>query len=229
MITIFNDLFHLFYPKLCVGCNTQLTKNEIILCTLCRNDLPLTNITNYKDNKIVDAFYGKVLIHKAFSLLFYRKESITKKLIQELKYKGNEDISTFFGNWLGAMLKENKEFADVAIIIPVPLHKKRRKERGYNQLTKMGECLSAHLNIPFIENKLIRVSSTKTQTLKSRFERFSNLETKFILKDKDFFNNKHVLLIDDVITTGATLEACAKEFAEIKNCKISLLTMAYTD
>lgn len=224
-----NDLIHLFYPKLCASCQNQLTKNESIVCTVCRNDLPLTNITNYKDNKIVDAFYGKVLIHKAFSLLFYRKESISKRLIQELKYKGNEEISTFFGNWLGELLRENKEFSQVDFIIPVPLHQKRFKQRGYNQVTKFGERLSYHLKIPFVENNLIRISATKTQTLKTRFERFTNLDTKFILKDKSQFINKHILLIDDVITTGATLEACAKEFTQIKNCSVSVLTMAYTD
>lgn len=229
MMTVLSDLFHLFYPKLCACCDKQLTKNEIVICTICRNDLPLTSITNYTDNKIKDAFYGKILIHKAFSLLFYRKENSTKKLVQELKYKGNEEISSFFGNWLGELLKENQEFNDVDYIIPVPLHQKRFKERGYNQVTKMGESLNYHLNIPFLEDKLIRVSSTKTQTLKSRFERFTNLETKFVLNDKQLFLNKHVLLIDDVITTGATLEACAKEFSEIKSCKISVLTMAYTE
>lgn len=228
-MTVLSDLFHLFYPKLCASCDEQLTKNETVVCTICRNDLPLTNIIDYTDNKVIEAFYGKVLIYKGYSLLFYRKENTTKKLIQELKYKGNEEISSFFGNWLGSLFKENQEFSDVDYIIPVPLHKKRLKERGYNQVTKMGKSLQDHLNIPFVEDKLMRISSTKTQTLKSRFERFTNLETKFVLNDTQLFVNKHVLLIDDVITTGATLEACAKEFAGIKGCKISIVTMAYTE
>lgn len=228
MIAIKN-LFHLFYPKLCAICEHQLLENEYIVCTICRHDLPLTNITNYKDNAIVDSFYGKVLIEKAFSLLFYRKESSTKKLIQELKYKNNENVGIFFGDWLGELLKTNKEFNTIDYIIPVPLHKKKLKQRGYNQLTKFGEQLSFHLSIPFVPNKLIRISSTKTQTLKSRFERFSNLETKFVVTDQSFFNNKHILLIDDVITTGATLEACVREIKKSENAKVSILTMAYTE
>lgn len=226
---ILKDLFHLFYPKLCVICDEKLIENENVICTLCRHDLPLTNFLDYTDNKVTQTFYGRVLIEKAFSLLFYRKEGSTLHLIHNLKYKGNEEIGVFFGNWLGETLKENQEFATIDFIIPVPLHPKKRRERGYNQVTKFGKRLSFYLNIPFIENELIRISSTKTQTFKARFERFNNVDTKFLLKNPSKFNNKHILLIDDVITTGATLEACAKEFSKSENCKISILTMAYTE
>lgn len=191
--------------------------------------MPLTNFKDFKQNKVSETFYGRILIEKAFSLLVFRKEGITKKLIHDLKYKGNEEVGSFFGNWLGTILKENQEFKNVDYIIPVPLHPEKLKERGYNQVTKFGETLSNHLNIPFLENYLVRTSSTKTQTFKARFERFNNIETKFLLESPDFFDNKHILLIDDVITTGATLEACAKEFMKSKDCKISILTMAYTE
>jgi len=127
------------------------------------------------------------------------------------------------------MLAENEEFKKVDCIIPVPLHPKKMRERGYNQVTKFGKQLSFYLKKPFISNELVRISSTKTQTFKSRFERFNHLDTKFHLKNPAKFNNKHILLIDDVITTGATLEACAKEFLKAENCKISILTMAYTE
>lgn len=226
---IIKDLFHLFYPKLCANCKNQLTQNEIVVCTFCRHDLPLTNFADYSNNTISQTFFGRVQIEKANSLLFFRKKGITKNLIHELKYKGNEDIGTFFGNWLGEILKENKEFSDVKFIIPVPLHPKKIKKRGYNQVSKFGECLSKHLNIPFIEGVLLRTSASKTQTFKARFERFKNLDTKFMLKNTSIFTNKHVLLIDDVITTGATLEACAKELQKTKGIKVSLLTMAYTE
>lgn len=226
---ILKDLFYLFYPKLCAICDEKLVENETTLCTICRHDLPLTNFLDYTDNKIVDTFYGSVLIEKGYSLLFYRKKSATKKLIHDLKYKGNEEIGLFFGNWLGEILAENNQFKDIDYLVAVPLHPKKLRERGYNQVTKFGETLSTHLKIPYSENNLARISSTKTQTFKARFERFSNLDTKFLLKNPAFFNNKNVLLIDDVITTGATLQACAKEFSKATNCKISILTMAYTD
>lgn len=226
---LLKDLFYLFYPKLCVVCDEKLIENETVLCTVCRHDLPLTNYTSYKNNKITQIFYGRVIIQKGFSLLFFRKKSATKKLIHDLKYKGNEEIGVFFGNWLGEILKHNKEFKDVDFIVPVPLHPKKLRERGYNQVTKFGKSLNTHLKIPFIENNLVRISSSKTQTFKARFERFKNVSTKFLLKNPAFFDHKHVLIIDDVITTGATLEACSKEFEKSKNCKISILTMAQTE
>ncbi|MDP4989212.1 MAG: ComF family protein, partial [Polaribacter sp.] len=193
------------------------------------HDLPLTNFTKFDENSITQKFYGRIDIEKGYSLLFFRKEGITQKIIHELKYRGNEEIGEFFGNWLGEIVQEKKEFKEVDFIIPVPLHPKKLKQRGYNQVTKFGEKLSNYLQIPYLENELVRVSATKTQTFKARFERFSNVDTKFLLKNPLFFNNKHILLIDDVITTGATLESCANEFQKSQNCKISILTMACSD
>ena len=175
------DLFHLFYPSICSNCSEQLLQNEKVICTFCRHDLPLTNFTSYTKNKVSAIFFGRVTIEKAYSLLLFRKEGITKNLIHDLKYKGNEAVGIFFGNWLGEILMKNKEFSTVDLIVPVPIHLKRKKTRGYNQVTKFGECLSTYLNIPFIEDILVRQSSTKTQTLKARFERFNDLETKFLV------------------------------------------------
>ncbi|MFY9243003.1 MAG: ComF family protein [Polaribacter sp.] len=226
---VLKDLFNIFYPDLCAVCEQQLVTNETTICTSCRHDLPLTNFTDYKNNKVTQTFYGKVIIDKGYSLLFYRKEGITQKLMQELKYRNNEEIGVFFGNWIGKMLQENQEFNKIDYIIPVPLHPKKFRERGYNQVTKFGEKLSEHLEIPFVEYNLVRISATKTQTLKERFERFKNVDTKFLLKNPEKFKNKNILLIDDIITSGATLEACAKEFLKSSNCTISILTMAYTE
>jgi len=223
------DFFRIFYPDLCANCENQLEKNENTICTFCRHDLPLTNFTNYSENKIAKTFYGRIIIEKANTLLFYRKEGITKKLIHELKYKGNEEIGSFFGNWLGEILKQNNEFSDINVIVPVPLHPKKLKQRGYNQVSKFGEKLSYHLNKPFLENVLLRTSTSKTQTFKARFERFNNNDTKFQSNNTSSFKNKHILLIDDVITTGATIESCAKELQKTEGVKISILTMAYTE
>jgi competence protein ComFC len=223
------DFFRIFYPDLCANCENQLEKNENTICTFCRHDLPLTNFTNYSENKIAKTFYGRIIIEKANTLLFYRKEGITKKLIHELKYKGNEEIGSFFGNWLGEILKQNNEFSDINLIVPVPLHPKKLKQRGYNQVSKFGEKLSYHLNKPFLENVLLRTSTSKTQTFKARFERFNNNDTKFQSNNTSSFKNKHILLIDDVITTGATIESCARELQKTEGVKISILTMAYTE
>lgn len=220
------DLFQIFYPDACAVCDKNLVENEKVICTLCRHDLPLTKIDDFHNNFIINKFYGRVTVENAFSLLLYRKKGVTQKMIQELKYRGNEKIGAFFGDWIGSLLKNNQEYKKVDVLIPVPLHSQRFKERGYNQVTLLTEKLSIHLQKPIVENALKRVTSTKTQAFKARFERFNNVDTKFELKDTNAFENKHVLLIDDVVTTGATLEACSKEFLKAKNCKISVITIA---
>jgi competence protein ComFC len=229
MKPIFNDFVEIFYPKTCVTCESNLISGEKVICTICKHDLPLTHYQSYFDNKITDSFYGKIPIEKAMALLIFRKEGKTKELIHELKYKGNQEIGTYLGDWLGEIFKENKEFSNIDFIIPVPLHKKKLKQRGYNQLTKFGETLSEILRIPFETNQLIKTEATRTQTFKTRFERFDDSKTKFNLKNTSFFENKHVLLIDDVITTGATMESCAIELLKTKGIKISVLAMAFTE
>lgn len=227
--SFFLDLVGVFYPKLCVNCENHLLQNENILCTFCRHDLPLTNFNNFNENKVSKIFYGRVPIANSYSLLYFRKKSITKNLLHHLKYKNNQKIGVFLGNWIGEKLKHTTTFQGLDCIVPVPVDRKRLKKRGYNQLTKFGKQLSYHFKIPFIEDKLLKTTVSKTQTSKSRVDRFADLETKFTVDDISFFKNKHVLLIDDVITTGATLEACAKQITKAKNCKISIVTIAYTE
>ena len=226
---LLKDLFYLFYPNICANCNEQLLQNEKVICTFCRHDLPLTNFKSYTRNKVSSIFSGRITIEKAYALLFFRKQGITKNLIHDLKYKGNESVGVFFGNWIGEIVVKNKEFSTVDFIVPVPIHAKKKKIRGYNQVTKFGECLSMHLKVPLNEDILIRQSATKTQTLKSRFERFNDLESKLLARNTSIFKEKHILIIDDIITTGATLEACAKELLKTPGIKISILTMAYTE
>ncbi|EAR13275.1 putative amidophosphoribosyl-transferase [Polaribacter irgensii 23-P] len=226
---LLKDLRALFYPRICANCSQQLIQNESIICTFCRHDLPLTHFQSYTKNKINAIFYGRVTIEKAFALLFLRKKGITKNLIHKLKYQGTEEIGIFFGNWIGEILSENEEFSTVDFILPVPIHAKKQKIRGYNQVTKFGKCLQRHLKTPFLENVLVRKSANTTQTFKSRFERFNDLDTKFSLLNFTIFKDKHVLIIDDVVTTGATLEACALELLKTSGIRISILTMAYTE
>lgn len=226
---ILEDLFRIFFPKLCANCENHLTKNEEIVCTFCRHDMPLTDFINYSENKITKTFYGRIPLEKATALLYFRKKGITKKLIHELKYKGNEEIGAFFGNWIGEIIKENNEFSDIDFIIPVPLHQNKLKKRGYNQVLKFGERVSYYLERPLLEEVLIKTSTSKTQTFKDRFERLNTIDKQFYLNEVSILKNKHVLLIDDVITTGATLEACAKKIQKTEGVKISILTMAFTE
>lgn len=221
-------MLHLFYPRQCAVCDGLLLENETIACLLCRHDLPLLFYKDTTENDIFKKFYGRIPIETANTLLSFTKEGKTKKIIHALKYRGNEDVGLFLGNWLGALVVENKQFTDIDFIVPVPLHPKKLKARGYNQLTKFGKQLSFHLNKPLNETVLLKTDRSNTQTYKQRFERFENTQSKFSVADNTVFKNKHILLIDDVITTGATLEACSNELLKTPNIKISVLTLSLT-
>lgn len=223
------DILQLFYVDLCVSCKNQLLDSESILCSMCLHDLPTADFQNTKNNKVSDIFFGKVPIENAISYLIFRKIGPVKELMHELKYNGNQEIGKMLGIHFGNLLKAQQLFTNIDYIIPVPLHPKRKKERGYNQLTTFGKTLSEILGTSYKPNVLQRVSATQTQTLQERFERFSDANTKFFLVDTSIFENKNILLIDDVITTGATLTSCCKELLKTKNIKLHIATMAYTE
>jgi len=223
-----NDIFTIFYPEICLCCKNQLTTNEQLICIDCRHDLPLTDFTNKADNIVEKIFFGRVPVEEATSLLYFLKKGKVQELMHQLKYKNQQKVGTFIGDWLGEILVNSKRFKTIDCIIPVPLHKTKQQLRGYNQVTTFGKSLSKKLNIPYYEGVLLKTSATKTQTKKIRLDRWKNSEHQFILQKTNTLKNKHILLIDDIITTGATLEACITAFKTNKNIKISVATMAYT-
>lgn len=225
---LFKDVFAIFFPEVCLCCNEYLGSHEALICLTCRHDLPLTNFSFEENNLIEKSFYGRIPLENATSLFYFFKKGNVQRLIHELKYNKQQQIGTFIGDWLGEQLAESKRFESVDCIIPVPLHPKKLKKRGYNQVTTFGESLSKKLAIPYHSTILIRVSSTKTQTKKLRLERWKNVQELFHVNNNDALENKHILLIDDVITTGATLEACYDALSHTKNLKISIACMAYT-
>ena len=226
---IVKHLFNLFYPSTCICCEQNLLDQEKIICIECRADLPFAENGDFISNPLTLIFEGRVLIEKGASFLYYHPSGKVKKLIHELKYKNNQEVGEFLGKWFGERLLKSTKFKDIDFILPVPLHIKKEQKRGYNQLTKFGDSLSTVLHTKYLENVLIRSSTSKTQTFKNRVERFKNLMTNFSITDTTFLKNKHVLLIDDVVTTGATLEACCKELLKTENIKISIATIALTE
>lgn len=228
-ITFFKDIISLFYPELCMCCDKNLSYNEDTICVNCLHDLPFTHYSAQPRNCVEKSFFGRIKIEEATSLFYFKKGGIAQKSIHKLKYKKQEHIGNFLGELLAYDMKDSGRFKNIDCIIPVPIHPQKKKTRGYNQLDLFGQTLSQHLKLPFYDKILIKTNSSETQTKKQRYDRWKNASESFLLTDIEFLRDKHILLIDDIITTGATLEACSNELFKTKNIKISLATMAYTE
>ena len=224
------DLFNLLFPKVCACCDEFLVANEREICTLCRNKLPLTDPYLENGNETEKVFYGRVSIVHAISLLVFEKQGITQRLMHDLKYRGNKTISAELGNWVGNDLLKVPWHKEIQAVVPVPLHKKRFRKRGYNQVEGFGRKIAEILKIPYNDKCLVKVHANKTQVFKNLAARFKNVEHSFELNKMEMNNleNKHILLVDDIITTGATLENCAQKLLEIPNVNVSIATMART-
>jgi len=223
---VFNYIIDLFFPKVCAGCHTILITNETVFCTVCRHELPLTQYHLDSKNEAVKKFYGKIAIEHASALLYFNKKGIVQELIHNLKYKGHEEIGTVLGNWYVEDLKELALETPFDVVIPVPLHPKKFRERGYNQVTTFGKALAKGLKIDYNDAVLYRKKYSKTQSKKNLIGRSDNIENIFDVIFTEENQNKHFLIVDDVLTTGATLEACSKALLKIPGAKISIVCMA---
>ncbi|WP_338841773.1 ComF family protein [Flavobacterium ginsenosidimutans] len=221
-----NYLINLFFPKVCDGCRGILLQNENIFCTICRHEMPLTQYHLNPKNEAIKKFYGKVDIQFASAFLYFNKKGMVQELIHNLKYKGHQEIGTVLGQWYVEDLKELQMEVPFDAVIPVPLHKKKFKERGYNQVTTFGKALASGFEIPFDENLLIRKVYSKTQSKKNLLGRSENIENIFDVEFNETNHNKHFLIVDDVLTTGATIEACSRALLKIPGVKISVICMA---
>jgi len=222
----FVDFIDLIFPDLCVVCGNNLQRNEHQLCLSCLVDIPRTNYHLIEGNPVEKRFWGKVPVCRATSYFFFQKGSSFQKLLHILKYNGNKEIGVIMGKYAALDLLETPDFATVDLIIPVPLHPKKFKSRGYNQSEWIGKGIAMILNIPQDTSTLVRVKENPSQTKKSVYERFENTEDIFKLSDSTILAGKHVLLVDDVLTTGSTLEACILALLETEGIKISVFTLA---
>ena len=226
---MFKSLLHLFFPPTCAGCKTILIANENVICTSCRHEMPLTQHHLNSENDAYKKFYGRIPVEHVSALVYFHKKGIVQELIHSLKYRGQEAIGTVFGEWYAEELKNIPVLRTVDTIIPVPLHPKKLRERGYNQVTEFGNALAKSLQIPISNSILFRQVYSKTQSQKNRLGRTEGIDTIFDVSFDEKDHNKHFLLIDDVITTGATLEVCAKALLKIPGTKISIVCMAMAD
>lgn len=225
---MFQNLINLFFPKACAGCESFLLADEIVLCTECRHEIPLTNHHKTEDNEIFQKFYGRIPLEFGASLFYFHKKGIVQEMMHKLKYQGQEEIGTAIGHWYSKELKSVEQIKNIDYIIPVPLHKKRLKERGYNQVEGFGKALSENLKIPYDEHLLSRKLYTKTQTKKDLLGRSHVIDRVFDISSPENYHGKHFLLIDDVMTTGSTLEACSRALLKIPDSKISIVCMAFS-
>lgn len=218
-------MLNVLFPEGCASCKKKLLGSEKVLCTQCRHVLPLVCHHRTNNDGMKAVFYGRVPISNATALLQFNKKGITQELLHNLKYRGNEKISYFFGAWLGQELAEIEAYQAIDCIIPVPIHKHKKRKRGYNQVTGFGKEIATILKKPMLDDVLVKTLQTKSQVFKQRFTRFGSSEM-FTVQRSEKIRSQHILLVDDIVTTGATLETCAAKLVEAGAREISLATIA---
>ncbi len=221
-------LFNLLFPDNCPGCGHPFIKGEKMVCNLCTIKLPKTEFHRQHDNAVAKTFWGKIHLEAATSLFHFDKGEIVQKLLHQLKYKSNKEVGFLLGNWLADEIRDAEPFTTVNTVVPVPLHPHKMRVRGYNQSQLIAEGMVQKWNVELSADLLIRKKNTESQTRKSRYSRFENVDNVFALNNSSAYENKHVLIIDDVITTGSTIVACGDAFSQIPGCKISVASIAYT-
>lgn len=226
---MFQSFIDLIFPRICAGCQQPLQLNEEQICTDCRFELPLTNSHLQVDRKLNNRFVGKVNLTHALSYLKFAKGGKVQHMMHELKYKGNQRLGEILGKMYGADLKENGFSDEFDLILPVPLHTNRLITRGYNQSDSLAKGLSESLKIEWRSDVLKRGIETKSQVSKSRLERYENMKDVFFVDKPEGLLDKRIVVVDDTLTTGATLESCVLALNDVgvKNVSIIAIAAAY--
>lgn len=222
------SLLQLAFPHICEGCGTDKQQTDHLLCLRCLSALPNTNFHLHSNNPVEKIFWGRLPIVNGTAHYYFTKESLMQHLMHQFKYRGNRDVGMYLGKLMGWALLDANRFCSIDVLVPLPLHKSKEHRRGYNQATILCEGISTVLNKPVLKNAVARPEHTETQTKKGRIQRWQNMEGKFQLIDGASIGGKHVLLVDDVITTGATLEACGTEILKAQNTRLSLAALCFS-
>lgn len=225
----FADFVSLLFPQLCHACGDSLVGAEDLICTHCIYNLPYTNFHQQPDNIVARQFWGKINTEAAYAMFYFTKGGKVQQLMHQFKYKNTPLIGNKLGGMAGGQLMDAPRFKNIDFIIPVPLHKSRLRKRGYNQSACFAEGLAQKLNAQVVTDNLVRIKATETQTHKSRFERSVNMQDVFVVNKPEQLADKNVLLVDDVVTTGATLEACGTALLSVPGLKLSIATIAYAE
>lgn len=221
-----HSLLYLFFPPHCVVCDAVLEEGEEIICLACNIDMPRTNFHLESDNPVERMFWGKLPLVRASSYFYYNRGSGFRRLLHQLKYYGRKDIGEIMGRFVAEELKRTGFFKDIDLILPVPLHPLKQKDRGYNQSVCIAQGISAVTGIPMDTTSVVRCKNSTSQTDKSVYERWKNVSGIFKMNSSKNLVRKHVLIVDDVLTTGATITACADTFCVLEGVRVSVLTLA---
>lgn len=224
-----NDVMSLLFPELCNGCGTHLYYGEKEICTKCLYDLPFTDDHLFADNRVAKQLWGRLPCNAAMAMLYFKKGTKVQNLIHGLKYKDQTALGIKLGNILGERLKLSALYAGINLIIPVPLHPKKERSRGYNQSEYIANGIAEALNVTVSTIHLSRKTATLSQTKKSRYNRYKNMQDVFQINQVEELKNLHILLVDDVITTGATLEACGNALLTANLTKLSIAAVAFAE
>lgn len=225
MITAITSLL---FPKVCFACGDALKNKQTHICASCYQSIPRTNFYNGSNNVLEKKFWGRVPIQRATAFLYFTPKGKVQRLIHHFKYHGQKEIGITLGEWAATELMDQDFFKSMDLVVPIPIHELKKKKRGFNQSDFIAEGINNKTGIKTISDNLEKRFNTDSQTKKSRFKRWENVKTTFAVKEPTTFEGKHILLVDDVITTGATIEACATELLKIPNVKLSLLSIAMT-
>ena len=226
LTNILTDLKHLFYPHICNGCGSDILSEDNLLCAKCFVNLPATLYAQYANNPIEKIFWGRIQIVAAHAEFYFSKETMIQHLIHQLKYKSNKEIGIYLGEMMARSLMKSNRFDNIDGLIPLPLFPDKERKRGYNQAAIICNGMSPIMNVPVFNNILTRRIFTETQTKKHRIERWENVAESFTIKNEELVKGKHLLLVDDVITTGATLEASGSRLLQIDDVKLSIAALA---
>jgi len=218
----------LFFPHYCLGCGTDLLPSENPICLDCLQQLPLTEFEKFSGNPVEKIFWGRARISAASAHYYFIKNSRLQHIIHQFKYKGRREAGIYFGAKIGYALAQSGRFQNIRAIVPLPLFRRRERNRGYNQAEMLCRGISSILDAPVLKHIVQRQSSTQTQTTKGRVGRWQNMQGRFQITDRKALEGKHILLVDDIITTGATLDACANALLDVDEIAISIAALAYT-
>ena len=221
-----NDFSRLLYPNICASCGRDLYHNKNMICWLCMKELPRTGFECHHDNPAAKIFYGRLPLQQVFSWLFFNKGSVTQHLVHQIKYRKNLSLGRYLGELMAESMISSGLYNGIDVLVPLPLNKKKLVKRGFNQAMVICEGMAPVLNIPVEPVAVYRKKYTETQTKKTRIQRLENVEEVFDIKDAHLLENRHALLVDDVITTGATMEACGKALLGISGLNLSLASLA---